>query len=332
MMAGRDNSKKDGEPVVAALDLGGTKLAVAWLTKTGQVEEKQVVPLGRRDGPAVGRCIRREVSRLRRLARQRHKRIVALGICVPGIAYASSGRVWAPNIRGWEDYPLREELEKALADPAVPVVVDSDRAACIWGEVWRGAAQRCRNAIFMAVGTGIGAGILVDGRVLRGAHDSAGAIGWWALSQPFDPAYVACGDFESHASGAGLAQSAARLAASLPDYRGPLKRRRGLTAHEVFAAYATGDAVAAQVLYTAVAYWGAACANLVSLFNPEKIIFGGGIFGPATQFLRAIQGEAKKWAQPRAIQQVKFEASRLGGDAALYGAGYLAWRAGQPDV
>lgn len=326
-MATRNSSNGCGEPVVAALDLGGTKLASALFTKTGQTGGKRTVALGNRGRKTIGQLVRREANRLRALARQRGVRLAALGICVPGIAHAKTGRVWAPNLSGWEDYPLREELQTVLADPGIPVVVDSDRAAYILGEAWQGAAKGCRNAIFLSVGTGIGAGILAEGQVLRGAHDSAGAIGWWALSRPFHPVYVPCGDFEYHASGAGLPKVAASLVASMPDYRGPLKRKRTLTARDVFAAHAVGDAVAAHVLHDAVEYWGAACANLVSLFNPEKIIFGGGAFGPATQFLKEIQAEAKKWAQPVAIRQVKFEASKLSGDAGLYGAGYLAWRA-----
>ena len=272
----------------------------------------------------------RELRRLRRTAASQGLLVEAIGAAVPGIARAESGRVWAPNIPGWEDYPLRTELEAAAGGPAVPVVIDSDRAACILGEAWRGAASGCRNAIFLAVGTGIGAGILADGRMLRGAHDSAGAIGWLALSRPFQAEYVACGDFEYHASGVGLARVAARLLSQTAGYRGPLNRRRALTARDVFAAYEAGDILAARVMREAIEYWGAACANLVSLFNPEKIIVGGGVFGPAARFLDAIEAEARRWAQPVAISRVDFEASKLGGDAGLYGAGSSPGRRGAP--
>ena len=95
----------------------------------------------------------------------------------------------------------------------------------------------------------------------------------------------------------------------------------------MFAAYDRGDPVAKEVITQAVEFWGMAVANLVSLFNPEKIIFGGGVFGPATQFLGDIYAEAKKWAQPISIKQVKLQASKLGGDAGLYGAGCLALQA-----
>jgi glucokinase len=82
--------------------------------------------------------------------------------------------------------------------------------------------------------------------------------------------------------------------------------------------------IARRVLDDAVELWGMAAANLVSLFNPETIVFGGGVFGPAVRFLDRIAAEAKRWAQPIAIRQVRFVASTLGGDAGLYGAGRLA--------
>jgi glucokinase len=273
----------------------------------------------------------REVRRLRRAAGADGLAVEAIGAAVPGIAHAGSGRVWAPNIPGWDDYPLRRELE-AAGGQGVPVAIDSDRAACILGEAWRGAARGCRHAVFLAVGTGIGAGILAEGQVLRGAHDSAGAAGWLALSRPFQSEYSACGDFEYHASGEGLARAAARLLSQTAGYRGPLNRRRALSAKDVFSAYEAGDVLAARVMRDAIGYWGAACANLVSLLNPEKIIVGGGVFGPAAKFLDAIAAEAARWGQPVAMGQVTFEASKLGGNAALYGAAVLARQARQIGV
>jgi len=311
---------------VIGIDLGGTKLATAIFAESGRVLHRDIVSLDQRGGRAVGRLIKSQVKELLARAGTQGHCVKAVGICVPGIANQQTGRVWAPNIPGWKDYALREEIVSAVAGCSARVVVDSDRVACILGEVWRGAARGCRNAIFLAVGTGIGAGILVDGQVLRGAQDIAGAIGWLALSRRFHPAFQDCGDFEYHASGAGLAKVAATVVSQMPDYSGPLKCTRALTAGDVFTAYDAGDAVATQVVLKAVEYWGLACANLVSLFNPEKIVFGGGVFGPATQFLKDIRKEARKWAQPIAMKRVGFEASQLGGDAGLYGAGYLALR------
>ena len=99
-----------------------------------------------------------------------------------------------------------------------------------------------------------------------------------------------------------------------------------ITARDVFAAYSHNDQVAVRVIDQCTEYWGMAVANLVSIFNPEKIIFGGGVFGPAIQLLDRISEEARKWAQPISIQEVKLEASALKGDAGLTGAGFLALR------
>ncbi len=82
--------------------------------------------------------------------------------------------------------------------------IDNDRACYILGETWKGSATGCKHAIFLSVGTGIGAGILVDGKVLRGANDIAGSIGWMALTDPFLQEYVKYGCFEYHASGPGI--------------------------------------------------------------------------------------------------------------------------------
>jgi len=293
---------------VLALDLGGTKLALAIFDSQGNVQQKRVSLLGKRIGAEVGALIREEVCPFLRAADIR-----GIGICVPGISHTATGRVWAPNIPGWEDYPLREEMASVCGD--LPVMIDSDRACCIIGEAWLGAARGCRNAIFVTVGTGIGAGIMADSRILRGAHDIAGAVGWLALQRPYDSNYVSCGCFEYYASGEGIAKAVRECLPAV---------RKSLTAHDVFAAYALGDPGAERVLRQCVEFWGMAAANLVSLFNPEKIIFGGGVFGPAAQFLDEIYAEACKWAQPISIHQVKLEVSQLGGDAGLSGAARLA--------
>jgi glucokinase len=312
---------------VIALDLGGTKLAGALFAANGQRLSKRSVTIDSRAGDAVGQLIIHQIRGLEKIAARRTLSVAAIDICVPGIVNSKSGRVWAPNIPDWENFPLRAEIRAAVSKPGVKVMVDSDRAASILGETWRGAARGCRNAIFVAVGTGIGAGILVDGRVLRGAHNIAGAIGWFALDRPFKSEYVDCGCFESHASGNGIAKEAQHLLSRRRNYRGLLRKESQLTAHDVFAAYEQRDPIAVEVLTQAVEFWGMASANLINLFNPEKIVFGGGVFGPATQFLDAIANEARRWAQPIAFQRVAFEASQLGSDAALYGAAYSALRA-----
>ena len=311
---------------VIALDLGGTKLAAALFNNNGDILSKTNHRLDQRQGREVGELISGSLMELLREAETKKEQVSAIGICVPGIAHVRTGKVWAPNIPGWDDYPLLEELQRLVKDKKVKVKIDSDRACYILGEVWKGNATGCNDAIFLSVGTGIGAGILINNHVLRGSNDIAGAIGWMALDRPFKEKYISCGDFEYNASGEGIGKVATEmlrqgghknsvLTALNPDL---------LSAKDVFDAYENGDELAKKVLANAIEYWGMAVANLISLFNPEKIIFGGGVFGPALKFLDEIYREAKKWSQPISIQQVKLQGSALGNDAGLYGAGWLA--------
>ena len=313
---------------VIALDLGGTKLAAALFNNNGDILFKVNHTLDKRKGKEVGQLISVTLKEILYKAKSISENVSAIGICVPGIAHAKTGKVWAPNIPGWDDYPLVEELRQSISDHNIKIKIDSDRACYILGEVWKGNARGCSDAIFLSVGTGIGAGILINNEVLRGSHDIAGAIGWMALDRPFHKKYIQCGDFEYNASGEGIAKVTTELLES-GNYNSSILRQKDpgqLSTKDVFAAYEKDDELAKKVIDHAIEYWGMAVANLVSLFNPEKIIFGGGVFGPALKFLNDIHAEAKKWAQPISIQQVKLEAAALGNDAGIYGAGWLAMK------
>jgi len=310
---------------VIALDLGGTKLAAALFNDEGDILVSETVKLEKRKGKEVGGLILQQVNLLLQKAIEKNIFVSSLGICVPGIAHAKTGRVWAPNIPGWEDYPLQEELQHELGNKNITIKIDSDRACYILAEVWKGNARGFSDVIFLSVGTGIGAGIIINNQVLRGANDIGGAIGWMALNKPFDKKYISCGCFEYNASGEGLVKVAKELIAEKKFAESVLnKDLTRLSAKNIFTAYDANDKLAIMVINNAIAYWGMAVANLVSLFNPQKIIFGGGVFGPALKFLDAIYEEAKKWAQPISIQQVTLEGAALGNEAGLYGAAYLA--------
>jgi glucokinase len=310
---------------VLGIDLGGTKIAGALFTESGVLIGKESVALNGKGGREVGRLIKDLVKKF--FDGSSPGEISALGVCVPGISRTSSGTVWAPNIPGWDDYPLLKELQEVCV--SVTVVIDSDRACYILGETWKGAAKGCNDAIYLSVGTGIGAGILINGAILRGAQDIAGCIGWMALDGPFKEKYVSCGCFEHHASGEGIAKVCRELLQEATEYKGILniKALDEISAADVFSAYENGDGVAREVMEQCIRYWGMAIANLISLFNPEKIIMGGGVFGPATGFIPQIKEEAVKWAQPISAAQVSIESSSLGGDAGVYGAAFMALKA-----
>jgi glucokinase len=306
------------------IDLGGTKLALAVFSEEGKMLSKEASTLGCCKGNEVGKLITDQIGRILDSSETKGNKIDAIGISVPGISHVKTGTVWAPNIPGWTDYPLLQEVTSVVG--TIPVIIDSDRACYILGEVWQGNARGCRDAIFMAVGTGIGAGILVNGEVLRGSHDIAGATGWMALDRPFRDDYINCGCFEYHASGEGIAKTARGLLKRNKVYNGELRKipPDKITSYEIFTAYDYGDEIAVNVIKQCIEFWGMAVANLVSLFNPEKIIIGGGVFGPAIPLIPAIRLEAAKWAQPISINQLNIEASGLAGNAGVYGAGFLA--------
>jgi glucokinase len=310
---------------VIGIDLGGTKITGAVFDHDGNMLHKVSSLLGYRQGSQVGALVKSTVDTL--VASCNIADIQSVGICVPGIANSKTGKIWAPNIKGWDDYPLQEEIENHINNPFVKVDIASDRTCYILGETWKGAAIGCSNTLFIAVGTGIGVGILVDGKILHGHGDIVGAAGWMALETPYTDEYDICGCFESQASGNGIAWQTRKIIkdgalfkeSSLYD-----KDVETIVARDIFAAYEQKDPLAKFVLGKALKMWGMAAANLVSLLNPEKIIWGGGVFGPASQFIENIYEEACKWAQPISIRQVGFEKSHLHGDAGLFGAGYLA--------
>jgi glucokinase len=305
---------------IAAFDLGGTKLSSALFSEAGEILSKNTALLDGRKGTDVGDLI---LWQLEKFINFQGGSPTKVGISVPGISNQKTGRVWAPNIPGWDDFPLLQVINEKFLD--VVVRMDSDRACSILGECWQGNAKDCSDAIFLAVGTGIGAGILVNGNILRGSSDIAGAIGWMALDKPFQKKYEAVGCFEYYASGDGVARYAKELMVQEDDYEGPLKKLgiETISASDIFSALDGNDPVAKKTVEGCIEFWGMATANLVSLFNPQKIIFGGGIFGPAVKFIPAIKMEAAQWAQPISMKQVTFEPSALGSDAALYGAAYL---------
>jgi glucokinase len=303
---------------VLGIDLGGTKLSLAVFSEEGKMLHRHSQPLLKREGQDVGRLITSQTLKIL----HDQPGISSIGVAVPGIYRQDIGRVWAPNIKGWEDYPLLSELSQMTG---LGVYIDSDRSCSILGESWLGNAKGCKHAIFLSVGTGIGAGILADGRILRGANDIAGAIGWMALQHPVHEKFISCGCFEHHASGDGIAKVAEELIKETGNYRGRLIEKKGrLTAPDIFAAYDEHDLLAIEVFRICIVFWGMAVANLVSLFNPQKIILGGGVFGPASSFLPGIRAEAAKWAQPVSFKQVSIECSALGSDACLIGTGALA--------
>ncbi len=307
---------------VIGVDLGGTKInSGLYISDENFISEKTY--LSGATGDQVAIQVKNQIQILVERAREAGETVTAVGISVPGIAYPGTGTVWAPNIPGWENYPLLEYLENQFQN--VRFYITSDRACYILGETWKGNTRGCRNAIYLAVGTGIAAGILVNGEAMNGSQGIAGAIGWMALNRPYREEYRICGNNEYYASGEGIRRYALEVLAREKSYNGIFKTGTEITSYNIINAYDNGDELAKKVIENAIGYWGMSVANLVSVFNPEKIIFGGGVFsGKACNLLDAIYTEALKWGQPVSMKQVMLECSGLGDKAGLYGAVFFA--------
>ena len=347
-----------------AVDIGGTKIASALFTRDGAVSAMAKTAIDPSGGDAAAAQVRASIARLEEAARASGGQLAAVGLCVPGIAYSATGKVWAPNIPGWDQYPLLEKISSSasrIPPPATgifeatpiasregirgngdelapngfllpgigPLILESDRSAYVAGEAWKGAAAGASDAVFLAVGTGIGAGIIAGGRILHGHEDIAGAVGWFGLDPDFKPEYAAMGSFEAEASGNSLARKArARLAQGRPSVLIELAGGaiESVTAETVAAAARRNDPLALEVVAGAVTYLGMGLANIVSLLNPEVVVLGGGLFQAADLFLEPVRREFRRWAQPLAARSVRIEVSALGESAGLYGCGRLAWQ------
>ncbi len=168
---------------------------------------------------------------------------------------------------------------------------------------------------------------MIDGKILHGFNDGVGAVGWLAIEKPFNPTFKNKGCFEYLASSKGIINSVKNKL--LQNERATFLKKKDfnqLSIKDIFDAHSKNDPLAINVLNETIEYWGIAAANIISLFNPEIIIFGGTLFGPALAFLENIKKEAEKWAQPIFIENVEFVGSKLGASAGLFGAGHLAMK------
>lgn len=288
---------------VLAADIGGTKIAAARVHRSGKLTHYREIRTPAEGSHAVVDSVG---DLLRSLA---GPGACAVAVDVPGLAYPG-GRVWAPNIAGWTRMPLGSALQKQLR---LPVLVESDRNAFVVGETWRGVALNCHDVVYLAIGTGIGAGILAGGRLLRGHSEVAGSVGWMAVREQFLPEYKNRGCLETHAAGPGL-ERAARL-----------RLGRDTTAQHLVRMARQGDATARGILQEAGHDLGLALANLVSTLNPEVIVIGGGVAAAGNLIIDPARQTLKRWTQPLAAKRVRIVRSRLGAAGALLGVAKLAF-------
>jgi glucokinase-like ROK family protein len=218
----------------------------------------------------------------------RGRRIRGIGVGAPGITRHKEGIVtWAYTLK-WRDYPLKAKLVERYS---LPIAVDNDVNLAALGELWFGAGQNASNMVVITIGTGIGAGIIIDGALYRGSREASGEIGNMLPGREFlGKRFDEFGALETMASGTGIAERARQ---ALKGQRDPAELDR-LLAEDVFDAARQGQAWAKAVIDETVDYLAVAIANLAVSFDPDLIVLGGGVTRSADllvePILRRIEG------------------------------------------
>jgi len=295
----------DASDPVLAIDLGGTKASFAVIEPDGAVRARTKRPSHEGHVALSHDAVAATAAETVRAAGLEWASVRAVGVVVPGIYDPATGRAWAPNLWGQDEVALGEELRRHLP---VPVVIESDRSGYVLGEAWRGAARGASDVVFLAVGTGIGAGILSHGRLVRGSGGIAGAVGWFALDPRWREDYGRMGGFETEAAGPAFA-----------------RRFGAASAEEAAAAARRGDLAARRAVDETVEWLAMGVANLISALNPQVVVLGGGLMQASDLFLDGVRRAVRRWAQPIAVEQCRIELTALGEDAALFGAARLAF-------
>ena len=303
-----------------AVDLGGTKCSAAVIDRKGTIVARRTLAV---DVSSESAPVLQIVQLAKDLAAGKNlaDAYVAAGVAVPGLV-RRTGTVWAPNLPAWEKMPLAKRLTRLLG---IRVHVESDRNAAVLGECWLGEARGKSDAIVLMIGTGIGAGILSGGRILRGAHELSGCVGWITVTREEVHAAQGSGELESLAAGPGIARAAQqRLRDGEASTLAKLETSK-ITAHDVASAAQQGDALAVDVFNRAGRFLGFAMANLVSVLDPQVIVLGGGMASVADLYLPSLQKAMFERAQPLAAKRVKIVVSKLAETVNLLGCARLVW-------
>jgi glucokinase len=287
---------------VLALDVGGTNMVGALFAEDGEdpiAMDSRPTPAGRGAEAVVeaGTELLLELRTKGEALGVESRRIVGVGIGVPGAVDATRGIVFlAPNL-GWRNVPIRDLFLEQLD---LPVVVDNDANCAALGEWWAGAGRGSRLMVGITLGTGIGGAIVRKGRVMRGVSGAAGEAGHMTVS--LGGRLCSCGNrgcLEAYASGTAIAaMSRQRLSegttSALSDLCGGDPER--ITAAMVTRAAREGDGLATGVLQEAARYLGAGLAGLVNLLNPDRIVLAGGVVQAGELLMAPVRAEVRQRA------------------------------------
>ena len=306
---------------VVGIDMGASHLGLVVADFSGRVHHEIDEPFDVRQGPqaglqAIDGCLRQALQQ----AGCGLEEVLAVGFGVPGPLTAEADTVIAPPIMpGWDHYPIRSHLEALWGRP---VSLNNDAELGALGEWAYGVGRGERNLVYIKVGTGVGAGLLLNGRLYRGVSGSAGEIGHVTIHE--NGPLCACGNhgcLEVMAGGQAIAHKArAAIQAGRHSQLSALEPVECLTALDVVRAARRGDLLAQQIMMEAGGYLGIAIASLVNVFNPGMVIIGGGVAQMGDLLLDPIRQIVRERSLRSAAQAVRISAAVLGRRSSSMGA------------
>lgn len=271
------------DSVVLGVDLGGTKMYGAVADLTGNILHEITLVQHNTSGEESYTTLVDLIEQLATLSQVTTRKIRGIGVGAPGVTLHKEGIVtWAPSLN-WRDYPLKSRLSQHFG---LPVVVDNDVNLAALGELWFGLDDDdVQTMVLITIGTGIGAGIIIDGVLHRGSHEASGEVGYFLLGKHFlGKRYDKLGAFENIASGTGIAERATQALANQLSKDALSK----LTAEHVFDAFRRGESWAEPIVDETVDYLAMAIANISTLLDPDIIVLGGGVANSADILLDSI--------------------------------------------
>lgn len=310
--------------IVLAADLGGTNLRMAAIDWQGKIlyRTKRETPTGE-SVEAIVRAIVESAVECRENCRE--FRVAAISAAVPGTLDGGTIET-APNLPALNGFPMVDRLEKEIG---VKAILENDANAAAIGESWLGASKNSASSIFITLGTGVGGGIIIDGKILHGFDGRAGEIGHVCV-EPFG-APCRCGSIgcvEQYASATAIARLAKTLKPQYPE--SVLEINEQIKAHEIFEAGIGGDALALEVFRQMGFYLGVAMSSLINILNPEVIAVGGGASAGWELFAPEMEATIQQRAFGGRSERTKIRRGELGDDAGIVGAARLAFDALTP--
>ena len=304
---------------VVGLDLGGTKIYTALVDLDGTIIKEKVVETLAFEGEEA--VINRMMDTIDYVIEGTDKELIkAIGIGAPGALDLKEGIVMeSPNLP-FENFEL---VGKIRARYDLPTYLDNDANVATLGEYRFGAGKGTENMIYMTVSTGIGGGAILNGKIFRGSTGNALEIGHTTISQ--ERTRCGCGNLgcaESLASGTAIGQRAKEAVNSNAETS--LKNYDDVTSKEVFMEAAKGDRVAKEILNTSLTYLGITVANVITSFDPEKVVIGGGVINGGDIVLETVKEEVAKRCMKVFVDSCSIEKAKLGGQAGVLGAAALA--------